>query len=847
MGKSTKQLLKIGALAVVTGYTGGLFTAGAFSSVGASAGVMLGGMLFAQPQGAGVSSVGDLKANKSDPAFLPITCGGPIDDPDSPGQKLGGGVWLPGLVIKTAPEGGVTRVKAKKKKGGGTGGKLFGPQQTGGQSHFGSYAIAWCEGSTEHPQKLLELKADDQVMFREGALESEDGYVERTLIFDAQGREIGWQSENIRHYYGTGTQRPDDVVESWYQREGLHAPGFRRTAYTVILNHQIDEFGHVPSYFGLLANGIVERREQCAFFLLRANGLDGEEVLPPGVLNLTGNWGQQRGWFMTQAQAPREIAELIASRAKRALVEHSYRISSVDLGNPHIWTLEDWELGAMLLGDGGGTGGDKPPRFSRGLESDIDLPSRVDVRYADFRKHDENTVPALLPTAQHENIRTFDMPCVDVEEEIQSWGQTMLDALWMARKPGEVTTLPRRIRAVPGDVLRVPTKDRPGQYTDIMVKTRTVGAPGPITFSGTTWEAAVYNEPPRIVPTIRPVDGTAYALPKPFVVNSVALGEVMKGKPGIIVTSCQTPDFKWGKGAVINIDRRTGPGPDDWDEIDDIRVEQKPLMGELTAAWTPGAPWQGYRNDNPLQVRMFEGQLVTATQAEVRAGANLLLLENGVVISFTLALQTGLTAWGLGTYELSGIKSGRFGSDDLRTGTLPAGTRFVVLADEDGVPEDGETLHFETVKAGWIGKEFRVRAAMVERPRSQLHKTFTLTGANVKPLSPIGVQARLDASGLALSGRARVRGAEVGGWDAERIAMTEPRGGAGFRFWVEITSGAVTKRIEKFTQDDRGVFAWTWSAAELSALFGAAPPVLSGTVSMDGHFGAGFKRAWETS
>lgn len=840
MGKSVGTFLKVGAFAALGGLTGGLFTAGAFSTVGASAGIMLGGALFAQPQAAGVSSVQDLKANKSDPAFLPIVCGGKIDDPANAGQQLDGGVWLPGLVIKTAPGGGITRVKAKKKKKHGTGGKLFGSQQTGGDSHYLSLAVAWCEGSTAHPQKLLELKADDKIMFREGALENEDGYVERTFLVDTHGRQIGWQSENIRHHYGTGTQRPDDAVEGWYQEEELHAPAFRGTSYTVILNHQIDDFGHVPSYYARLANDVVERREQCRFYLLRSNGLDGEETLPPSVLNLSGDWGQQRGWFMTQAQAPREIGELIASRAKRALVEHSYAIWDIDLANPTIWTLTDDELSAMLQGEGGG---DKPARFSRGLDSDIELPSRVEVRYADFRKRDENTVPAILPTAPHENVLTFDMPCVDTEEEMQGWGQTMLDAAWMARTPGEVSTLPRRIQVTPGDVVRVPVKDRPGQFTAIMVKNRTVGAPGPLTFQGTTWDAAVYTEPPVIVPTIRPVDATAWAAPKLFVANSVCLSNEMKDDAGVIYAACQTPDFKWEKGVIVNFDAKTGTGADDWDEFDQESISEQATMGYLTTPWLPPDASRGYVDDRPLHAEMFNGQLVTVTQAEARGGANVLLLETGEVVTFTVALQTGLTAWGLGAYELTGLKARRWGSDDVSAGLVPAGTRFVLLLDEDGL-EYEDVVRFHSFKSERVGKQLRLRANMIEKEKAKTLREFTLTGANVKALSPTGLRATLTGAGLTISGRARVRGADVGGWGAARVAMTEPRRGAGYRFWVTLTSGNTTKRIERFTQDDQGRFAWTWSAGELSALFGAVPTALTGAVAMDGDFGVGFSRTW---
>ena len=621
MGKNAGALVGTVALAAVGGFTGGLFMPGAFSTLGASFGVMLGGALFAQPQPAGVSSVRDLKANKAEPTFLPFWCGDDVDDPARPGETLEGGVILPGIIIKTAPDGGITKVsrKAKSKGKSGTAGRLFGGPTNTETDYFLSCAIAWGEASTAHPGILRELWADEKLVFKLDADANEDGYIPRTPILDARGVEVGWQAENIRHYYGTGTQPVDDIVEAWYKAEGHHAPAFRNTEFTVITNYKID--GHVPNFYGRHTNGIKHRREQCRFFLLRANGLDGDEVLPASALNLTKMTGQSRGWYMTQPQAPAEIAQLIAARSLCALVEHSYQIHDVDLANPAIHTLEDWELAAR--DEGGEAEGGTTPRFKSALDDGRQKPSRVEIRIFDIRKRDENSVPAIMPTATYESVQTFDLPTVDTEEEIAVWGAIMMDVAWVA-EPGAVSALPRRITATAGDVLRVPVKNRPGQYTDVLAENRIVAAPGAIQFEGHRWSAETYRNRPTIVPTPRPVDARTWAAPILFVANSVCLTSEMLDDPGVVFAATQTPNYKWERGCETKWEVQDGNG---WDEFDSHITEERAVMGQLLAPWNPPSPYEGYVTDRPMAVEMFWGELVTASIDSVRAGANVILFE----------------------------------------------------------------------------------------------------------------------------------------------------------------------------------------------------------------------------
>ena len=851
MGKSLPLLGSL-AFAGAGGLIGGLFTAGTFSSTGASIGMMVGGMLFAQPQQTPASSVADLKVTVAEPAFLPIICGDDMPDLQDLLQTLPGGVWLPGKIVKVPQKGGISTKKKKSKKRGGTAGRLYGAPAGGDVQQFLSCAYAWCEGSLEHPGKLKEFRFDDKIHFRDGAAPNQEGYIERTFVYDALGNEVGWTSDTIHHFYGTQTQPADDVLSSWYDGEG--GPALRGTCYTVVTGVEITSFGHVPNAYARIGNGVSDRREQCRFFLQRANGLDGEGAFPLSAIRLSKISGHSRGWFMTQPGAPRTIAELIASRSFCSLVEHSYAIWDVDLANPTIHDLENWELGARLQSgsDDGGDGG--APRFKRGRGGSAPLASRVEVRYADARKRDENTVSAVLPTALQENVMTFELPTVDVEEEVQAWAQVTLDAAHVSRVTGEVATLPRRLNVLPGDVIRVPrlaleepvvTNTRARELVTLLVRERTLGLPGPLELSGVGWSGHVYRNVPRIVPPPAPVEGDVFAPPLLFVANTVALDGEALAQGGVIVAASQKAGLKWDKGAYVEVDvAREGGG---WDEVDGYEMPDRATMGQLLAPWVAQSAYDGYLSGNPLEVEMFWGALTTAPAGAVRGGANALLLENGLVVSFSTALQTGLTAWNEGRYELDGLKSGRWGSDAIVTpGTfVPQGTRFVLLTDETGQRSDA--IRFDGQDAKRLGRLHRLRAWMQGKRNLEEQRGFTFRALNMMPLAPSGVRASMDATGaLHLSGRGRTRDPRADGWNTASLAATEPRRAAGYGYAVTLTANGQSRTQTLYTPDDGASFSWTWSASDLAALFGGTPTNLTGDVAMLGNYGAGFSTLWNT-
>lgn len=802
MGKAG-ALVGTVAFMAAGGLIGGLFTAGAFSTVGMSVGTLVGGMVLGQKPQTGASD--PAQTGVADAGFLPIFCGGDIPDPAQPGNTLDGGAWIPGRIVSCPPAGGITRVR-QNTQAQSTGGKVLGGGGSG-DSHFGNFAVAWSEGSEEHPVELLELKAGDKVLFRLGAAPNEDGYVARTPAVNPQnGKVYGWHSDNFRHYYGTSSQLPDDIVSTWW--DGGHAPALRGTSYTVIVNLQIDEWGQIPPLYARLSNGVVKRIDQCKFFLLRANGLDGEEVLPPSAINLSKIKGYSRAWFLTQPEAPRVIAEKIASRSFCALVEHSYHIWDVDLANPTIHVLENWELGARSSTSSEDGEPEHRPRFKRGLDEAIKSPSRVELRYVDARRNDEYTVSALMPTAQHENVLSVDLPTVDVEEDMTAWAQVTLDAAYVGRTPGEISVLPRRFNIFPGDVVRIPNRAGTA-YTDMIVRERLMAAPGAINLKGIGWNRSTYAAPPKIIPTPQPIKPSIYGASLVFVSNAVSFTKQMLSEPGVIVAVSQRPLYKWPLAVTLNAEYADGAGWDkDWD--DNWRTARA-LMGQLSSPWNvPDATDAPQYDDgsNALEVEMLWGALATATEYLARDGANTILFENGLIVSFAVATQTGLTAQGTGFYSLDGLLVARWGSS-AGAATIPAGSRFIVLYDEKKAQTPGWS--FRGLGQSKVGRHARFRVPILDKPTLVGIREFDFSGANRRPVAPVVDATRTDDGGLRLVGRARARGR-----DDASAPLSELRLSQGYGFSLLVNGHTQTRWIN----NDSGVFDFVWTGAQLAALLG---------------------------
>jgi hypothetical protein len=155
-------------------------------------------------------------------------------------------------------------------------------------------------------------------------------------------------------------------------------------------------------------------------------------------------------------------------------------------------------------------------------------------------------------------------------------------------------------------------------------------------------------------------------------------------------------------------------------------------MGRLAAALAPADAdrWVA----GPAVVRLFAGELLTRSDAEVLGGANALAVEAapGVweVLQFARAELTGPR-----TYTLRGLLRGRLGTEAPAAAGSAEGARVVVL---------GPTLAQPRMTAADIGRSWWWRAAPAGRDPAGafgVQRSHAFTGVGLRPLAPTFLQA----------------------------------------------------------------------------------------------------------
>ena len=155
---------------------------------------------------------------------------------------------------------------------------------------------------------------------------------------------------------------------------------------------------------------------------------------------------------------------------------------------------------------------------------------------------------------------------------------------------------------------------------------------------------------------------------------------------------------------------------------------------ELTRNYTPAAigrtttvlpqgPTTVWDESSTVTIRLYNGTLTSATESQVLNGANALLIGNEIV-QFVNAVQNAD-----GTYTISKLLRGRRGTE-WAVGAHSLGERVVKLV------EDGSVIRINTGESD-INRQYVYKGVTLgDTLENTPSKTFTNTGAGLKPLSP---------------------------------------------------------------------------------------------------------------
>lgn len=786
MGRLAGQL----AFGVAGGLLGG--------PTGFAIGNLIGGLLFGQrPQKPAASSVDKLRIPQTQAGVMfPLMYG----DTCVEGEKAGwrsAGIW-----IDCDKDGGITQSTSSDGTRHGT---LGGHREESEETQYfltGALAIA---DAVVAPVIVDKITVNDETIYDRFA--AEPGY---TLTDElVAGDVVGEISDELELWRGDWRQPVSTILTQVHSPDLV--PAYRGIAYLVFKNLPIKT---QPTITVVMRNGIQGLRAIVKRHLMLAN-------IPEANIRLCAIAGAIPGAFQNNVGPPRALAEQCARYAGCDLVEVDGVIADTDRSNPYQTTLTRDELSARDTLD-------MTPTVTIATEPDDELPSHLRIRYQSLNLNwDDDEAEGVRHTSAHYNVETVELGIVSNKREMAKRAQMWLDERWAERYSIEIA-LPRpRIKRIPGNVFTVPLPN--GETIKMRLGQQNLG--NILACEGRSWEGGVYTNHPTHDQGDRPgLTNDVYLTPIMFMADTVPLTDFMADRAGFLLAASTDIIHPWA-GAYFASGGLQGLG----NMVLPVAAE----MGDTDSALTLGSGNQ-FDYTRTLRVIMQRGALVSATEAEVRAGANVLAVQDGAgsarIIQFVTS--TLFTDVPLPTYDITGLLDGRKGSDN--GGTIASGARCCLLADESGTPSSAVKFLDLSLSKIRVARDWAVKSRGFGSGFGATQQ-FTVNGNSLKVLSvvrptasPVAPRGSVDVA-LTWDPRTRYE-------DSFWLTGALPRASDPEDYDVVLYTDSSAVAIAH-TRRVTGAVTTTYTAAELTAIFGSVPAELTGDIyGINGYVGRGFPR-----
>ncbi|KST59686.1 hypothetical protein AO398_16965 [Methylobacterium sp. GXS13] len=399
------------------------------------------------------------------------------------------------------------------------------------------------------------------------------------------------------------------------------------------------------------------------------------------------------------------------------------------------------------------------------------LPRSVELGLTESESPDYRraTAAAIRPVGERRRETRIEAAIVTRRETGDGLAEAMLDRVIAARDSAVFTLSPRRVELEPGDLLAAGA-DVPGgtvlrriDRIDDAPTGRRIGA------SGVPPRGGPARGLPRS-PALRA--GPVPAFPGPPFALALDL-PVDRGSPTVLQYLAVAGEPWPGAAAVW---RAEGSGPLALHGL----VDYPACLGRTLTALPAGPLWRLHRGVSLDVTLRRGGALGSIGEAAMRAGGNLFALigPDGAV---ELLSAADAAATGPDTYRLSGFLRGLAGSEASAGRVAPAGSLIVRLDDGAVVPL--------VARLDEVGRLFRYRVGPAALdPGDPAFTEFVATAglAALRPLRPVHLRARREASGVRLSWIRRAR-RDGDAWEPAEIPLDEPEAYA-----VTVFSGAGT-------------------------------------------------------
>lgn len=699
-------------------------------------------------------------------------------------------------------------------------------------------ALLFClgeDGDDLGERRIDKLWANDILLFnRDGATPAEKNYLYRAgTVFDYDSDtgmehfsgytdEKGFWGQSNEFYLtrGTRTQTAIDFLEN------LHSgvvPAYRDCVYVAFNRLLLKPWQEsVPVFKAEIYNSTTGLYEICTAHALRGGAdsdlLDLSALESALVTDVT-------GCVQLSSEAPRSLLDALAAFAFCDICETDGMVKASDRANPDFISIAYEELGAVDA-NGGANGqnqnGQSTAALKTHVRASLDVPTLLRVRFYDLDLDGQvNEVTAHRQVGSVQNEQSIDLPIVTTQPVAQKFAQMALDEFHAGNLTAEIALPPSRLKTAPGDVLDV--TDGNGDIESWRIQEQSLGAPGLITCQLIAYNGEVYDQPHAPAAITRPTPAVpSYDVPDYALIDTVALDDESVAASGLVL-----------------IFAASAPAAQSWSEVElsfgeaaNIVVSltgRRAVLGTTEADLAIGSRFV-FDDASTVRVTLTDARqtLSSVTNAQARNGANEALI-NGHLIRFTTADYVSP-----GVYDLSGILFGLRGTE---TQAMPGGSKFLLLRDSDGNSTPGWTKVFlnganYTRAYGAQPVTFGLHYSPLE-----LYSDFTQTLQynSRKAISPAYETVRSDGSGGVILGfRARTRGdgADLFWITGETPDLTDPLTFDIVLYNEGTTTVLDTRRVTStaLVSGSSTHLESTYTAGQLTTIFGGAPTALEGVI-----------------
>jgi hypothetical protein len=591
------------------------------------------------------------------------------------------------------------------------GGKGGAPSATQTQTSYNYYvhvAVAVCEGplndNSISDNGFVRIWADDKPIF--------------------QWNRPFYRGDSITFYAGDESQTPDSLIEA---TEGTgEVPAYRGIAYFVIEKLALADFGNrIPNFTAKL----YEHDLTVSSFRTQADVVSGilddqgYETDQYDVTKLTSATGVRGYNYGGPQQGSKKLEPILL--AYDVLVRDSGgKLWFMNRGEEDTITINSDDIGAHEFDDR-----ERSPTINLRRVSGIDLPARINVGFIDeSRDFQEGSVIArrFLKTLGSANVN---MPLALTSSQARNIGERYLWQAWQESMRGEFVLPPRHVNVEETDLIAYPFD---GEVYTVRAERVARGVNGLIEISGAVQDAETFDQdvtmPDDPFPEPDPYEPPDTTL---VILQLGALNDAQYDTPGYYVACCASDASAEWQGAA------TYSSTDDsnWGTVSSANVETKVGVTQSTLGDASIHTWDRI---NTLDVEMYHGELTSASEEQVLAGVNAMVVGDEI-IGFCTATLTGTNpTTGAKQYTLSQLLRGR-----VNTGGATAGHG----ATEEVVLLESSLVQFVSHQASSIGdtRYWRCVAKFADIG-DYASQSASLNGSTVTPWSVAKLKGVRDGS-----------------------------------------------------------------------------------------------------